>query len=641
MSTRLKNVWAVVCAGALVGLTAGQHRTFAHEDNTTALVADDASGIVRTVNLNGPLDLNNPFFKELGTNGRSCFSCHRPAQGWSITPESVQGPVRRIARPRSDLPHERRVELRRGRCLHAGQAPGRLQPAPHAGLIRIGIDVPIGAEFVIESVDDPYHCGAPLTAASMYRRPLPSTNLRFLTAVMWDGRESSPTTTVLQDLAHQANDATLGHAQASLHLTTQEAQDIVTFETGLFTAQVRDDDAGPLRADGASGGPVALSQQPFFIGINDPVGLNPTGAPFDPNAFTIFNAWSHSAGRRHHDDYGARRAIARGQQIFNTKPIVITGVAGLNNQTFSNGVTVPDPFTGTCTTCHDTPNAGDHSVKAPLNIGLTDASRRTADMPLYTLRRLSNGETVKTTDPGRAMITGKWADVGKFKGPILRALAARAPYFHNGFASTLDAVVDFYETRFGIGLTAREKADLAAFLFAPCKNGVCFATSPRRSPFFFVFGPPQNPPFPLFFSFFPPRPPWADPPRRGGCVFFIKRGGRWPVTGGEPARASFGNPRPPVNGRRRKFIHIWGPRVSGSFGSLGVGACVGNMDRPEQRRHPAGRARLHVSGAGVRDQHRAVAGRVRHREHRDLRSQYQASSILVGRVFQLGAVVKF
>ena len=33
-------------------------------------------------------------------------------------------------------------------------------------------------------------------------------------------------------------------------------------------------------------------------------------------------------------------AIARGQEIFNTKPIVITGVAGLNNQTFSSGVTV-------------------------------------------------------------------------------------------------------------------------------------------------------------------------------------------------------------------------------------------------------------------------------------------------------------
>jgi hypothetical protein len=87
------------------------------------------------------------------------------------------------------------------------------------GLIRVGIDVPVDAEFVIDSVDDPYGCGAPLTAASMYRRPLPTTNLGFLSAVMWGGRESSPTTTILEDLAKQADDATTGHAQASLHLT--------------------------------------------------------------------------------------------------------------------------------------------------------------------------------------------------------------------------------------------------------------------------------------------------------------------------------------------------------------------------------------------------------------------------------------
>ena len=62
------------------------------------------------------------------------------------------------------------------------------------------------------------------------------------------------------------------------------------------------------------------------------------------------------------------------------------------------------------------------------------------------------------------MITGKWQDVGKFKGPILRALAARPPYFHDGSAATLADVVDFYETRFGIGLSEREKADLLAFL---------------------------------------------------------------------------------------------------------------------------------------------------------------------------------
>jgi cytochrome c peroxidase len=464
MFKRLVNLWVVACALAIIGSVAGERRTLAHSDNTTSLAAVDASGVVLTVNTNGSLDLNNPFFQPLGTNGRSCSTCHRPAQGWTITPQSV---TTRFEESDGLDPIFRTNDG--SNCEGADVSSLAKRKAAFSmllnkGLIRVGIDVPStsnGGEFVIESVDDPYHCNAPLTAASMFRRPLPSTNLRFLSAVMWDGRESSATTSTLQDLAHQANDATLGHAQASVDLTTQEAADIVAFETGLFTAQAFDFNAGSLQSAGALGGPAALSQQPFFIGVNDPVGLNPTGALFDPRAFTIFTAWTTP---RHDDLYRARTAIARGEELFNMKTITITGVGGLNNQTFSNGVTLPSSFSGTCTTCHDTPNVGDHSVKAPLNLGLTDASRRTPDMPLYTLRRLSTGETVQTTDPGRAMLTGKWADVGKFKGPILRGLASRAPYFHNGLAASLEEVVDFYDTRFGIGLTAGEKADLVAFL---------------------------------------------------------------------------------------------------------------------------------------------------------------------------------
>jgi len=120
----------------------------------------------------------------------------------------------------------------------------------------------------------------------------------------------------------------------------------------------------------------------------------------------------------------------------------------------------------TCTVCHDTPQVGNHSVALPLDLGLADASRRTPDLPLYTLRNVATGERMQTTDPGRALVTGKWADVGKFKGPILRGLAGRAPYFHNGAAATLLDVVRFYEQRFGLALTSDEEADLVAFLQA-------------------------------------------------------------------------------------------------------------------------------------------------------------------------------
>jgi hypothetical protein len=136
----------------------------------------------------------------------------------------------------------------------------------------------------------------------------------------------------------------------------------------------------------------------------------------------------------------------------------ITGVKGIIDDLNS------PVFHGTCTTCHDAPNAGNHSIPVPLDIGLTDVTQRTPDMPLYTLQNKTTGEQVQTTDPGRSLLTGKWKDIARFKGPVLRALAARAPYFHNGFAKDFNAVVNFYNDRFGIGLSDSEKADLVAFL---------------------------------------------------------------------------------------------------------------------------------------------------------------------------------
>ena len=64
------------------------------------------------------------------------------------------------------------------------------------------------------------------------------------------------------------------------------------------------------------------------------------------------------------------------------------------------------------------------------------------------------------------MITGQCADIGKLKGPILRGLAARAPYFHNGSAATLLDVVNFYDQRFDLNFTDQQKQDLVNFLNA-------------------------------------------------------------------------------------------------------------------------------------------------------------------------------
>ncbi len=51
----------------------------------------DATGLVETYSTSGqPIDLTGPFFQSLGTNGRSCSTCHRPAQAWTISPPEVK-----------------------------------------------------------------------------------------------------------------------------------------------------------------------------------------------------------------------------------------------------------------------------------------------------------------------------------------------------------------------------------------------------------------------------------------------------------------------------------------------------------------------------------------------------------------------
>jgi len=323
------------------------------------------------------------------------------------------------------------------------------------GLIRVGLPVPASAEFELVAVDDPYHF-ASAAELSLFRRPLPTANLKFDSTVMWDGRETVPGAPIPSDLATQASDATTGHAQG-MPLTAAQRASIVQFELALTSAQILDTRARDLDDSGARGGADEIHLQTFYIGINDNLGDSQTGAPFTPIVFSLYDAWTHATGLA----ADARRAVARGQALFNTRPIAIAGVSGINDEPIFG---TPAVLAGTCTTCHDTPNAGNHSVVAPLDIGLVDAPRRTPDMPLYTLRNKTTGELRQVTDPGRALISGKWKHIGRFKGPMLRNLAARAPYFHNGSAADLDAVIDFYDSRFHIGLTAAEKADLVAFL---------------------------------------------------------------------------------------------------------------------------------------------------------------------------------
>ena len=242
----------------------------------------------------------------------------------------------------------------------------------------------------------------------------------FSRGVMIDARESTgPITKTLNttdeslylsnlifDLKHQADDATLGHAQASQSLSDTTLGQIVDFELHIFTAQQKSATAGSLEVKGATGGPLDLSMERFYVTINDVLGADKFGNPFDSSAFTLFNTWANS-------NSSARAQIFRGQQLFNNRQFDITGVGGINDD-----LQIPS-LHGTCTTCHDSPNVGNHSVPLPINIGTSDGSRRTPDLPLYTLENKITHETVQTTDPAARSS----ADSGK------TSASSKGPYF--------------------------------------------------------------------------------------------------------------------------------------------------------------------------------------------------------------------
>ncbi|MBK6958299.1 MAG: hypothetical protein IPH22_07810 [Nitrosomonas sp.] len=472
----MKNFIKLQAVSALFIVLAAPVTIFAKDDHLPNMFSSKNShGKDATYSTAGFIDLNNPFFKSLGSNGRSCGSCHIPSQGWTITPQGVQklfndtkglDPLFRLVDGANapDAPVSTLKERRKAYSMLLEK-----------GNIRVGIGIPDTAEFELVEADDPYGF-ASADQLSLFRRPMPTTNFKFLSAVMWDGRETtlmpgstdciSGTTTCFSpvsfDLSTQSNHATLGHAEALRELTGAEREAIVAFESGLFTAQIHDNKAGDLTAEKADGGPKKLKKQDYHFGINDTlVGDYQTHQPFNPNAMSLYDSWNKfNKNKSSNSTENARAAIARGQALFNTKPIQIAGVKGINDDL---SVSV---LPGTCTTCHNTPNSGNHSTPMPLDIGISDESRRTPDMPLYTLKNKTTNEIIKTTDPGRALITGKWKDIGRFKGPILRSVASRPPYFHDGSAADLPAVVEFYNNRFSIGLTEGEKDDLVAFLAA-------------------------------------------------------------------------------------------------------------------------------------------------------------------------------
>lgn len=486
--------WIVIGSaqfGLLAGIATGVNSGRAEEQRENArssVIGNlqlflDPNGFVATYNINGNINTKGAFFQGLGTNGRSCATCHVASQAFSISASDVR--LRYILSRGTD-PLFASVDGANCPTVRPGDQQGR-SLLLKSGLIRIPIAAPgTAAQFSVQAARDPYGCAIDMSTGqqvlSFYRRPLPTTNLRFLSAIMFDGRESvtlplnnaSTFDSNLQNnLMTQALHAVQGHGQSATDPSPAQIADIVSFELGLSTAQIWAYRAGPLNTLGAHGGPEALAAQSYFPGINDSL----TPSIFSPTIFKLFGSWDQQSG--YEPGRAERAKIAAGEKLFNSFPINITDVRGLNDNA---ALGKPATIVGTCGTCHDSPNVGDHSLPLPLDIGTGHspqyernqqiknalAQLSYPDLPVYKISGCTDpfsGETVLyTTDLGKAMMTGQCGDLNRIKGPILRGLAARAPYFHNGAAASLSELVNFYNQRFSMSLTDTQKDDLVAFL---------------------------------------------------------------------------------------------------------------------------------------------------------------------------------
>jgi hypothetical protein len=415
----------------------------------------------------------------LGTNGRACINCHQPAWGMSVSSESLQERWR-VTRGKDPV----FAAFDGSNCPNLPQG----EETSHSlllkrGLFRIPLSwPPKNAEFTIEVVRDPTGCntsaeyGLQSGQISVYRRPRPAANLKYVVSggrpivlktgqladldpatgrpvgmnLMSDAREPS--------LSTQAMSAILGHEEARVAPTREQIEKIVAFESQVYVAQSAHIFGGPLAVRGAPAGlgPAALrDHRAGVLGDND----------YDP-VFGLFDAWKGT-------DF-TRASIARGADIFMFRQF------WLRDATHINSIGLGNPLKRTCATCHNAQMTGQDLSAGWVDVGTTNhptwnepLELEKSELPVFKVTCAKSadphpylGRVIYTTDPGRALISGKCVDVGSIVMQQLRGLSARAPYFASGSAKTLREVVDFYDRRFDMKLTDGDKEDLINFLGA-------------------------------------------------------------------------------------------------------------------------------------------------------------------------------
>jgi hypothetical protein len=457
----------------------GEGRTF-----PATLDYTNEHGTQRSLLVGGPMPTKgHPFFEPIGPNGRACVTCHQPADGMSLSAAT--------ARQRWDETKGRDPLFAASDGSNCPSLP-QSEKASHSlllerGLIRVQRPWPVREwqgksvtpDFTIDVVRDPNGCnsgekyGPKAGNVSVYRRPRPVSNFKYLLAVgfAYDPKQGialprDPDSGAMQsgnlmadnrarNLREQMEDASNTHLEFAKRLTPAQITRITDFEMRLYTAQQVSKQGGALDSGGATGGPAKLRD-------SEPGALGSIGTP----VWSEYTAWEkispEDAAKLMPEQLAFRQSVARGARTFRDKTFLITDSSGINSP-----VGFGNPVRNSCVFCHNMAQMGNDVAPGQVDLGTTTLPYADPfdDLPLFRITCLKTphpfyGRTFYTYDPGFALTTGRCADAGKITLQSMRGLAARAPYFSNGLAKDLRAVVDYYERRYNIGYTEREKQDL-------------------------------------------------------------------------------------------------------------------------------------------------------------------------------------
>lgn len=451
---------------------------------------ENAWGSVGVLNSDGPVHSEgHPFFTPIGTNGRACVTCHQPNDAMSISVETVQQRWRETSGKDPLF-----APIDGANCPNLPQG----DPKSHSlllekGLFRIFLPWPPKAstgaalkpEFTLEVVSDPTGCNldpvyglkSENPMVSVFRRPRVVGNLKyvmqpyaqFFNIKLGTPLEKDPETGIrvgmnlLADsrqptLKAQAVEAGITHLQMTQAMSPEQLKILEQYERQVFVAQTKSKLGGDLtdtpQVDGL--GPKALRDGKPGLGniVSNPV-------------FRFYDAWAQPAGAKLDQKADFRASVARGSDVFFKRPFFI------RNVTYLNSIGLGNPVKRQCATCHNASHTGMDVAPGWIDVGTANlpTAPDMRDLPVFKLVCHPDarphpylGRVIYTHDPGRALISGKCTDIGSITMQQMRGLAARAPYFANGSAATLDDLVSYYDRRFNMGLTSVERQDLINFL---------------------------------------------------------------------------------------------------------------------------------------------------------------------------------